>query len=780
MESKKVHFFNKLSFVTLLVTVFVSMFFFIPYVPVTLDASKGFLLSIGMTLSLFFWFIARLGEGKFSIPKDRLILAGGVIPLVFLLASFFSSSKYVSIFGSGFEIGTFGSMLVLFVLFFLSSIYFQTEKRIWSFYGALFLGATVLAVFELINIFIGFGRFLPGMLSGVSAGNLVGSWNDFALLFGLIVLLSIYTIEFLETKGVFLFIQYFLLVTGLFFLIIINMPLVWILVGLFSIIIFVYSISLQQAGVKIVHGGNDKKKFPFAALISVFICLIFLVGSNSISSLVSKYINISSPDVRPSITTTAQIALKAIKHNPAFGTGPNTFVIDWAAWKPAQIAQTVFWNVDFTNGYSLLTTFLVTTGILGFLAWIVFLVFFVMRSIKSLKIALQNTLANYFIMTTLMISIYTWVTFIVYSPSIIMIMIAFCSSGVLLGILVYKQAIPVRDISFLSDPRKSFFAILGLMVLMIGTLSITYIYIEKFTSIIYFSKGLNADTSNIDSLAKSEKMLSNAITLDKNDAYYRAISQVYIAEISSLLNNKSISADVLKSNIQQLVTVAENSARLAVVQNPKNYSNYVNLGSVYGALVPLSVSNSYDSASAAYTKAFELAPHNPSILLARAELEFLNKNNKGAKDYIKQALALKQNYTDAIFLLAQIETSEGNLPEAIKQAEYAAQVAPNDATVFFRLGLLRYNNSDYNDSIGSFERAVILDNRYLNARYFLAQSYKKVGRTADARTQFEILAKLLPDNQEIKDALGSISQPSTATTDTKTTTKDTKLPIKEE
>ena len=118
MESKKVHFFNKLSFVTLLVTVFVSMFFFIPYVPVTLDASKGFLLSIGMTLSLFFWFIARLGEGKFSIPKDRLVLAGGVIPLVFLLASFFSSSKYVSIFGSGFEIGTFGSMLVLFVLLF--------------------------------------------------------------------------------------------------------------------------------------------------------------------------------------------------------------------------------------------------------------------------------------------------------------------------------------------------------------------------------------------------------------------------------------------------------------------------------------------------------------------------------------------------------------------------------------------------------------------------------------------------------------------------------------
>jgi tetratricopeptide (TPR) repeat protein len=779
MESKKVQFFNKLSFITLLVTLFVSMFFFIPYIPVTLDASKGFLLSIGMTLSLFFWLIARLGEGKFSVPKDRLILFGALIPLVFLIASFFSSSRYISIFGSGFEIGTFGSMLVLFILFFLSSIYFQTEKRLWSFYGALFLGATILAVFELLNIFVGFGTFLPGMLSGVSAGNLVGSWNDFALLFGLIVLLSIYTIEFLQTKGIFLVVQYFLLVTGLFFLIIINMPLVWILVGLFSVIIFVYNVSLQQAGVKIVHGGDDKKKFPFAALVVVFVCLVFLIGNNSISALVSKYINISSPDVRPSITTTAQIAYKSILHNPVFGTGPNTFVIDWASWKPAQIAQTIFWNVDFTNGYSLLTTFLVTTGILGFLAWVVFLVFFLIRSIKSLRIALQNTLANYFIMTTLMVSIYAWATFVVYSPSIIMMMLAFGSSGVLLGILVYKQAIPVRTISFLNDPRKSFFAILGLMVLMIGTLSITYIYIEKFTSIIYFSKGLKGDTSSLESLAKSEKMLSNALTLDKNDVYYRTLSQIHIAEISMLLSNKTLSPDILKSNIQQLVTLAENSGQSAVMQNPKQYANYVNLGNVYTALVPLSVANSYESAVAAYTKAFALAPNNPAILLSLAELEFTNKNNSEAKKYIKQALDLKKNYTDAIFLLAQIETSEGNLPEAIKQAEYAAQVAPDDATVFFRLGLLRYNNSDYSGSVSAFEKAVILDNRYLNARYFLGQSYKKVGRPADARIQFEILAKLLPDNQDVKDALNSLSQANTPapTTEDK---KDTKPPLKEE
>ncbi|MEK7585838.1 MAG: tetratricopeptide repeat protein [Patescibacteria group bacterium] len=774
MESKKVEFFNKLSFTTLLATLFLSLFFFIPYIPVTLEASKGFLISVGMTLALFFWLIARLGEGRFSIPKDKLILIGLSIPVVFLLSSFFSSSRYISLFGSGFELGTFGSMLVLFILFFLSSIYFQTEKNLWSFYRYLFIGATVVAIFEIINIFIGFDSFLPGLLKGISSGNLVGSWNDFAILFGLIVLLSMATIEFLRVKGPFLVMQYFLLVTGLFFLIIVNIPLVWILVGLFSIVIFVYSISIQQAGVKIVHDAEGKKKFPFTALVVVFVCLVFLVGNNSIGSLVSRYLSIQNVDVHPLVSTTLEIAYKAVKHNPLLGTGPNTFAIDWALWQPKEVTQSIFWNLDFVNGYSSLLTFAVTTGILGILAWLTFLAVIFLRIIKSLRKALSNALTNYFTMATLIVAIYTWVTIIVYTPNFIIFALAFASSGMLIGILAYNQSVPVRHFSFLGDPRNSFFSILGLMVLMIITLSTTYLYAEKFASIIYFSKG-SVTQNNLESFAKSERMLSNALLLDQNDVYYRTISQVYIAEISLLINDKSISADTLKSNVQKLVNLAETSANGAVSQNPKQYLNYVNLGNVYTSLVPLQVSNSYESAVSAYEKARALAPNNPSILLSRATLEFTNKNNTEAKKFINQATDLKPDYTDAIFLLAQIETSEGNLGEAIRQAERASRLTPNDSTVFFRLGLLRYNNSDYTGAISAFEQAVILDSKYLNARFLLGQSYQKVGRTDDAKTQFTILSKVLPDNQDVKDALNSLSSGKVITpeTNSKTTTPNT-------
>ncbi len=754
MESKKIEFFNKLSFVTLLATLFLSLFFFIPYIPVTLAASKGFLLSVGTTLSVFFWLIARLGEGKFAFPKDRLIFVAGLIPLVFLISSFFSSSLYISLFGNGFEMGTFGSMLILYVLFLLSAMYFQTEKRLWYFVGALFLGALILSLFELINIFIWHGN-MPKLFSGVSSGNLVGSWNNFALFFGLIVLLSLITLEFLKTKGFFLFVQYFLLSVGLFFLVIINMPLVWMLVGFFSIVIFVYSISIQHAGISIIHGGGEKKRFPFATLIIIFFSLSFLVGSNFLGGFVSKYISISNAEVRPSITTTAQIAWKSIKHNPFFGTGPNTFNLDWSLWQPKAIAQTIFWNADFSEGFSTMFTFVVTTGVLGLITWMLFFVILFIRGIQSLRIALKDPLSNYFILTTFLIALYSWIVFIFYTPNVVIIMLAFASSGMLIGVLAYRNVIEIKYFSFLNDPRNSFFAILSLMVLMIGTLAVTYLYAEKFTSVIYFSKSLNAENT-IESLAKSEKMLINAISLDQNDIYYRTLSQVYIAEISILVNDKNVSQDVLKNNLQKLIDYAQNAAQMAVTKNPNQYLNYLNLGNVYSSLIPLSVENSYESAMASYDKALTLAPSNPSIILQKAQIEVFKKNNDGARKLIEQALELKLNYSDALILLSQIESSEGNSQGAIKQIEKATQLNPNDAALFFRLGLLRYNNGDYTNAISAFEQAVVIDNNYLNARFFLGKSYQKIGRSSDALLQFKILSDVLPDNQDIKDAINRV------------------------
>lgn len=777
MESKKVEFFNKLSFLILLFTLFVSLFFFIPYVPVALEVSKGFLVSIGATLSLFFWLIGRLGDGKFVIPRDKLIIFGLAIPLVFLLASFFSASSYASLFGANFEVGTFSSMLVLFIIFFLSSIHFQKEKHLWTFMNLLMIGGLILVLFELVSLFLNFNVILPGLLQGVSSGNLAGSWNNFALLLGVLILLSTFTLELIKVKAVFKIFQYVLLVLGILLLVIINFPLAWLLVGTFSLIIFVYSLSIQHSGSKIIHTDGGKKKFPFVSLVVLFVSFAFMFGSNLIGDFTSNYVSLNNPDVRPSITSTSQIILKSIKHNPVFGTSPNTFLPDWTLWQPKDIAQTIFWNVDFTSGYSLFMTFIATTGLAGLAVILLFLVIYFVRGFQSIRIALKNTQTNYFIITILMISVYSWLTVILYNPNVLLLALAFSTSGMLIGVLVSRQAIRVKEFSFLSDPRHSFFSILGLVILMAVTASLTYVYIGKFTSMIYFSRGMNS-TNTIESLSNAERMFIKAISLNKNDFYYRALSQVYIREIGLLVNDETISNDILKSTLQQLVNSAQDTASSAVRQNKNLYLNYMNLGNVYSSLVPLAIVNSYESANFAYNRALELSPNNPSIILAKASLEFIHKNNDEARRLIKDALEIKFNYVDAIFLLVQIETNEGNLPEAIKQAENGSLLAPNDPTVFFRLGLLRYYDNNYEGAISAFEKAVILNNSYLNARYFLGKSYSKVGRIDEALVQFNILSKFTPDNQEVKDAIKSINNPKTEK-DTKTKDIKTKLPLPE-
>ncbi len=649
MESKKATFLSNLSFFSLLFTFAVSAFFFVPYVPVSLDEGKGFLLSVGITLSLFFWLMARLSDGKFTIPKDRLLFFGFLIPIVFFVSSFFSFSKYLSFFGQGFEVGTFGSMFILFLVMFLSATYFQTEKRLWYFYRTLFIGAAVLAVFELLNIFIGFDRIAPGMVQGAYSGNLFGSWNNFALFFGMVIILCLFTIEFLRLKKIYKLMLYLLTIVSLFFLAVINISLVWLFVGIFSLLVFVYSVSFQQANIE-ARGeeGVLGKKIPVTALVVALLCLFFLINSNLVGGLIFKYFNLSNIEVRPSADSTFSIVKQALKHNPLLGTGPNTFDLAWAKWRPEGLSQTIFWNADFKSGVGLFPTFMATTGIAGLLAWLLFLVIFCLRGIQSLKIALKNAVSNYLILASFSIALYGWIVFIVYSPNLIMLMITFATSGVFIGSLVYKNVLPVHRFSFLNDPRASFFSILALVLLMIVSISTTYIYAEKFASTIYFAHSQSIKDTTPASLNYAESSLLRAIALDPNDQYYVALSQVYLADLSVAAQDKTLSEEASKKKIQDLITATENAGVQATVSNPNQYNNWVNLGNIYNAFTSLGIAKSYDVASAVYKRAEVLSPNNPFILLLEAQLEVNNKNVSGAVDLLDKALLIKPDYTDAI------------------------------------------------------------------------------------------------------------------------------------
>ncbi|PIW55047.1 MAG: hypothetical protein COW16_08100, partial [Sphingomonadales bacterium CG12_big_fil_rev_8_21_14_0_65_65_10] len=61
----------------------------------------------------------------------------------------------ISFIGQGFEVDTFASILLFFLLFFLVPIYFNRYEKLTKIYFALFVSFIVVAVFQMLRIIFG-------------------------------------------------------------------------------------------------------------------------------------------------------------------------------------------------------------------------------------------------------------------------------------------------------------------------------------------------------------------------------------------------------------------------------------------------------------------------------------------------------------------------------------------------------------------------------------------------------------------------------------------------
>jgi tetratricopeptide (TPR) repeat protein len=123
-----------------------------------------------------------------------------------------------------------------------------------------------------------------------------------------------------------------------------------------------------------------------------------------------------------------------------------------------------------------------------------------------------------------------------------------------------------------------------------------------------------------------------------------------------------------------------------------------------------------------------------------------------------QALQLKNNYTEAVFLLAQIEVSDGNIKAAVQAVEAATVMSPDDSTIFYQLGFLRFYDKNYAGAAQALEKALQLNNVYANAKYFLGLSYERLGRIQDAMTQFKDIKASNPSNAEIDQIISRLKE----------------------
>jgi tetratricopeptide (TPR) repeat protein len=190
--------------------------------------------------------------------------------------------------------------------------------------------------------------------------------------------------------------------------------------------------------------------------------------------------------------------------------------------------------------------------------------------------------------------------------------------------------------------------------------------------------------------------------------------------------------------------------------DPSNYVNWITLGQVYEAAVPLKVQGAYQSAQTAYTEAFRRNPKNPGIYLLLAQLEVDNGNLNNAVTYGEQAIQMKPNYLNAYFLLAQIAVADKDLKDAIASIQAASVITPTDPSILFQLGYLQFSAGQYSNAVATLQKSLTLSPQYANAQYYLGLSYEALGDHTDAIAQFVALQKTNPTNATVGEILTAL------------------------
>lgn len=755
---------QNLSFALLLIVPLLTPMAFAPSFP--LEWAKTALFGLSTLLAFIVWIIFRLKDGALVFPASSALLAGALTVAVSFLSALFSGFLATSFAGEAAETGSALMLAIFFLLLFLVSLLFNSKQRIiygyFVFFGVFFL----VAIFQILRLAFGPGLLSFGIFNS-TISNTVGRWNDLAIFFGAGAVLSLVTVELVSLSRGFKVLAYAALAVSLFFLALVNFSQIWPALAVFSLIFLVYVISFGKANgggrsLDVQSGGDGaaenplgnsslpERKIPAASLVVLLLSLVFILAGGPLGNFISNQFNVSQIDARPSFAATFAIAKETLARDPLLGAGPNRFVNNWLLYKPDGVNQTIFWNADFNSGVGFLPTFIVTTGLLGALSWFLFLVSFLLAGCKAILSSAGDKASRYLASSSFLTALFLWLANIFYTPGVSILVLTFFFTGLFIASLAEGGFVRMKTVSFADNPRKGFVSVLVLVLFLIGAASASYLLIQKFAAAAYFQKGLLAFSSsgNLDS---AEKNILKAVGISETAAEYRALAQIDLVRMSGLFSNppSNLSAEAIRSEFQRLLTSALDRAGAAVAADRSDYRNWLAIGQVYEAVVPLRIANAYESALQSYKQALSLNPKSPAIYLALARLEAARGDDAASKSFIAEALKQKGNYTEAIFLLSQLQAREGNLKDAIASVEAAGVLAPRDSGVFFELGLLRYNNKDYEGAASALERAIALNPSYANAKYFLGLSYEKLGRDADAIKQFSDLKATNPDNGEV-------------------------------
>lgn len=731
---------------------------FIPTSIAPFDYTKVVFVIVGVAVALVLYSLSVLRSGVISLSASYALGALWVVAGFALLSSILSGDLKDSLVGDLFSIHSTSFVAILALIPTVWILLKASKTSVMRMYILLAVSTLVLVLYHVLRLFFGADFLAVGVFTS-NVATPVGSWNDLALFLGLTVILSLVTLEQLALTKIGRMLFALVTIVSLFMLGVINFFTVWLVLGLTSLVMVVYALGkdkFNEQQLPLMASKTPNVTSLTVSLVVFAVSVLFIVGGATLGGWISKFTNVTYVEVRPSFVSTTDIARNVYHENAFLGIGTNKFSDAWRLYKDDSINLTPFWNTEFNAGNGYITTFFVTTGVLGGLAWVAFLITFLVSGVRQLLITTEPDRMWYFIGVSSFVSaVYIWGMSLIYVPGIVILLLGALCTGVsisALNVLGKKQGYTV---SVGMNRRTGFMLTLGVITIIIASVSVLYVAGRHYSSVYAFNKSILSmqEGKSIDEL---EKEVRSAYQLSTSDIFARRIAEYQLARMNNLVLAAAPTEEQQREFNNASVN-GVNAAQEAIRIDPEEPANWSVLGGIYAVLARVGVEGAQERAIETFTKARELNPKNPLPYLESAVVEARVKNFAGARGYIEQAINLKSNFTEAFFILSQLEIAEGNVDAAIKSTQAVISLEPQNPARYYQLGVLESANKNILGATAAFEKAVLLDPNYANARYLLALAYDEQGRSPEAKAQLEEILRLNPGNADVTALIGVIN-----------------------
>ncbi len=740
---------------------------FLPFTADALEFNKQVVLIAVACAGLILYLLDLIKSGYlkwkpsfFYLPIVGFVLAGAVSVI-------FSVNRLYSLFGSDVSRSfSFVGLASLAIIFFLALNVIDDRGRVLK--KVLMTSLALALLFGALQIL---GLFIfPGFKT--NSFNSVGSPNVLALLaaVSLVFFASFWTGSKEDTgeQGkwgwIMDFVKYAGFLLALFLIVLANWWVVWTV----AFVVLLASVAFGSA--RDAALPKKGKMRLFAIPMAVIVVGIFLMLINFSWSLKSRL----SVEVSPTQGTSLNIALKSLKSRP-LGFGLGNFDIAYDKFKPADIANSIFYQLRFKDAGSQAMNIAVEGGILMILAALALLWFYGRALVSGIKNAFgghADTSAAWAVSLGLLTAFFLY-------PFNLTLLILLVFSLILVGLTTGTAE--TKSINLERDAKYSFLGSLIFIIGLVLVLVIGYFTVNNYLANFYLAKAAKA--KEIDSAIN---LFVKSANNDQNNAQvYRSLSQTLLAQLANDLKTgpkKDQSGENYNAKIQNEIASAVDVASRATAVDPSDSQNWFNRGLVYQNLIGL-VGGADQAAVNMFKESLARNPADPTaylqignVYLSAADnidkiianppqgsnLNFtdlrkqVSDNLAQAGDNFEKSIALYNNLGPALYNLAVVYDRQGKLPAAIKQFEKLQAGNPRDPSIVFQLGMLYYRNDQKDNAFKAWQRAVFLFPNYSNARWYLSLLYEERGDLANALAQVQEIQRLNPDNEMVQQRLAQL------------------------